>query len=195
MQVLTRNAGAGDTRTRILTAAREIFEGNGTRGTTTREVADRAGVNEATLFRHFGSKAALLSAMREHACQFEALREMVATLSGDDIDADLKRIAQEGVSRMHGQRQLMCISIAEEHEDPQDAPEWRAPDAILELLTEFFASRVADGRLTGDPQFLAQTFMGLMFQYIVARRLWRSDVIDRVTIDRLVEVFLNGVRH
>ncbi|MEO7039366.1 MAG: helix-turn-helix domain-containing protein, partial [Candidatus Elarobacter sp.] len=50
------HAGVEDTRTRILAAARELFERNGTRGTTTREVAERAGVNEATLFRHFGSK-------------------------------------------------------------------------------------------------------------------------------------------
>jgi AcrR family transcriptional regulator len=49
------HAGVEDTRERILVAAREIFEHNGTRGTTTREVAERAGVNEATLFRHFGS--------------------------------------------------------------------------------------------------------------------------------------------
>ena len=64
----TSHAGVEETRARILAAAREIFERNGTRGTTTREVAERAGVNEATLFRHFGSKRALLDAMREQAC-------------------------------------------------------------------------------------------------------------------------------
>jgi AcrR family transcriptional regulator len=51
-------ASPEDTRSRILAAAREIFALKGTRGTTTREVADRAGVNEATLFRHFGTKQA-----------------------------------------------------------------------------------------------------------------------------------------
>ena len=55
-----RSAGTEETRNRILAAARAVYEHNGTRGTTTREVAERAGVNEATLFRHFGSKAALL---------------------------------------------------------------------------------------------------------------------------------------
>ena len=46
-----RNGEALTTRERILRAAREVFETDGTRGTTTREVADRAGVNEATIFR------------------------------------------------------------------------------------------------------------------------------------------------
>ena len=68
------HAGVEETRARILAATREIFERNGTRGTTTREVAERAGVNEATLFRHFGSKAALIGAMREDSCGIEAFR-------------------------------------------------------------------------------------------------------------------------
>ena len=76
---------------RILAAARELFERNGTRGTTTREVAERAGVNEATLFRHFGSKAALLDAMREDACGLEQFRASVTALPGADIAADLAR--------------------------------------------------------------------------------------------------------
>ena len=71
------HAGVEETRARILGAAREIFERNGTRGTTTREVAERAGVNEATLFRHFGSKAALIGAMREDSCGIEAFRNLL----------------------------------------------------------------------------------------------------------------------
>ena len=47
---------AQETRERIFSAAREIFALKGPHGTTTREIADRAGVNEATLFRHFGNK-------------------------------------------------------------------------------------------------------------------------------------------
>ena len=59
-------SGVDQTRLRILGAARELYAEKGSRGTTTREVADRAGVNEATLFRHFGTKGQLLSAMLEH---------------------------------------------------------------------------------------------------------------------------------
>src|SRR5579884_4155726 len=101
------HAGVEETRARILAAARSVFERNGTRGTTTREVAERAGVNEATLFRHFGSKAALLAAMREHACDVAAFREVVAALAGDDVRADLITIARSSVENMHRQRNLL----------------------------------------------------------------------------------------
>ena len=57
-----RSASPEETRERILTATREIIGRKGKRGATTREIADVAGVNEATLFRHFGTKEALLVA-------------------------------------------------------------------------------------------------------------------------------------
>jgi AcrR family transcriptional regulator len=190
------HAGTEETRLRILNAAREIYERNGTRGTTTREVAERAGVNEATLFRHFGSKATLLAAMREHACGLEAFREIVATLSGDDVRGELVTIARSAVENMHHQRNLLCVSLVEEAADPSafDAPEWRIPSQIRELLAEYFSQRVREQRLTGDPEFLACTFMGILFQYVVARKLWHSHVIDPTIVDQLVDVFLNGVQ-
>ena len=49
-----------DTRTELLKAAAEVFSQHGFRGSTTRRIADAAGVNEVTLFRYFGSKEALL---------------------------------------------------------------------------------------------------------------------------------------
>jgi AcrR family transcriptional regulator len=43
----------------LLTAAREIFAERGYKGTSTRDIAERAGVTEVMIFRHFGTKASL----------------------------------------------------------------------------------------------------------------------------------------
>lgn len=59
-----------DIRERILTAAKTIYAQHGFRGATTRLIAIEAGVNEVTLFRTFGSKAALFDAlMHGHVAQ------------------------------------------------------------------------------------------------------------------------------
>jgi len=50
-------------RQRLLNAARDLFVRQGITQTTTRQIADLAGVNEVTLFRHFGSKQGLLLAV------------------------------------------------------------------------------------------------------------------------------------
>ena len=55
------------TRDQILSAAARLYGEHGFRGTTTRGIAEEAGVNEVTLFRLFGSKTALLlEALRTH---------------------------------------------------------------------------------------------------------------------------------
>lgn len=46
-------------RERLLTAAREAFGRSGYRGTTTKEIAEVAGLAEKTLFRHFPTKVKL----------------------------------------------------------------------------------------------------------------------------------------
>lgn len=51
------------TRQRILDAAAMVFARDGLDGATTRTIAVEAGVNEVTLFRVFGSKEKLLSAV------------------------------------------------------------------------------------------------------------------------------------
>jgi AcrR family transcriptional regulator len=62
-----------DVRQRLMEAALRVFEESGSRGATTRRIAAEAGVNEITLFRHFGSKGALLvEALRATArCELE----------------------------------------------------------------------------------------------------------------------------
>jgi AcrR family transcriptional regulator len=191
------HSGVEETRARILAATREIFERNGTRGTTTREVAERAGVNEATLFRHFGSKAALIGAMREDSCGVEAFRNLLTELDGTDIVGDIKTLCRQGARQMAGQRELMCVALAEdaiEGGPPDlDAPEWRGPRRVLDLLTEYFAARVAEDRVAGDPALIARILMGMMFQLVVARKLWGNDPLDHGTVDAIVDVFLNGV--
>jgi AcrR family transcriptional regulator len=49
----------GEPRRLLLDSAREFFARQDYRSTTTREIAESAGVTEALLFRQFGSKAAL----------------------------------------------------------------------------------------------------------------------------------------
>ena len=187
------HAGVEETRGKILAAARELFERNGTRGTTTREVAELAGVNEATLFRHFGSKRALLDAMREQACGVEHLRSILARLPGRDLRADLRALAYSTVEHMLVKRAMMCVSLAEDAAGTDDSPEWRGPSQIHADLAAYFTARIEAGQVQGDPTFVARYFMGILFSYVVGRKLWNSDVPDHAVLDAIVDVFINGV--
>lgn len=55
----TARRAPGEARRLLLDAARDLFARRDYRSTTTREIAEAAGVTEYLLFRHFGSKAGL----------------------------------------------------------------------------------------------------------------------------------------
>jgi hypothetical protein len=59
MAIKRKRVSAAERRDQVLAVARQLFARQGFRGTTTRQIADQAQVNEAILFRHFRSKEAL----------------------------------------------------------------------------------------------------------------------------------------
>jgi AcrR family transcriptional regulator len=61
-------------REAIIKAVRSVFVEKGFHGTTTRELADAAGVSEALLFKHFPSKEALYSAIQVSCFEEEGSR-------------------------------------------------------------------------------------------------------------------------
>jgi AcrR family transcriptional regulator len=63
-QKVSQKLSCEERRTAILRAVRRVFAAKGFDGTTTRELADAAGVSEALLFKHFPNKEALFSAMK-----------------------------------------------------------------------------------------------------------------------------------
>src|SRR5580692_754556 len=74
-------------RAAILKAVRRVFAEKGFDGTTTRELADAAGVSEGLLFKHFPNKEALFTAMQQGCCKeqdlgtFERLKSLEPSTS------------------------------------------------------------------------------------------------------------------
>lgn len=184
-----------DTRSRILAATREILGKKGRRGATTREIAELAAVNEATLFRHFGNKDALIEACAERFCPTVEIQELLASLNGD-LEADLRRIAIALSTRMEQIRDLIIMSLVDEESDtPIGGLPWRGPTAIKEIVTEYMAKRVESGDLTGDPLLLARFFMGMIFAQVIGRKkLPELQYSTDAILDFQINTFLNGVR-
>jgi len=189
--------GVEETRTRILAAARELYATRGSRGTTTREVADRAGVNEATLFRHFGTKVQLLAAMLEHYSTYSAMPEILARATGlATIEDQLRSLAADTIEEMKGREDLIRVSMAEELANPEGLScAWRAPSEARKMLVAWFEERVRTGDLSGESEWLARVFMSLLFSFVMARKIWAGiDLTRERSVANLVEIFLNGAR-
>jgi AcrR family transcriptional regulator len=187
-----------ETRDRIMAATRDVIAKKGKRGATTREIADEAGVNEATIFRHFGSKEALMLAVAQHYCEALELRDIVEQLSGN-LEDDLLAIGRTTMSRMESVRDMMRWSLVEEdfEESMVAHATWRPHLAIHEVLVEFMERRVKAGELRGDPQKLALIFLGFIFAHVLGKKKFPPERFygsSEAALAMFVNVFLNGVR-
>jgi AcrR family transcriptional regulator len=194
-----RSASPEETRERILTAAREVIGRKGKRGATTREIADVAGVNEATLFRHFGTKEALLVACAQHFCGYVQLADVAAQCTGP-VAEDLLVLARLMFARFESLQDMIRWSLVEQDYEKDIFAEttWQPQLAILAVLTEFMRRKVDGGELTGDPQKLAMVFLGLVFMHALGRKKFPDSLLHsgdaEAALRFYIDVFLNGVR-
>ena len=108
-----------DIREKLLEATAQVFAKLGYLGCTTRRVAQEAGVNEVTLFRHFGSKDTLI---REALAHVE--RTTVAALPADPKDpaGELLAWAHQVYANLSAQRVLIRRVLGETVERPEISP-------------------------------------------------------------------------
>jgi AcrR family transcriptional regulator len=114
-------------RAAIIKAVRQVFAERGFDGTTTKALAEAAGVSEALLFKHFPNKEALYSAM-QHSCCSQQDSGMWQRLKALEPSAStLVLLVHLFVSRMVGrpkpadddeglQHRLMLRSLTEDGE-------------------------------------------------------------------------------
>jgi AcrR family transcriptional regulator len=87
------------TRERILGCARKLFNDNGFEQTTTRDIAEAAGIAAGTMFNYFPTKDALAMTIVEEALD-EAAAEFLSRLRGDET-LDEALFAQVAIGLRH----------------------------------------------------------------------------------------------
>src|SRR5208337_5450496 len=81
------NRQAAGTRQRIVDSAANLFSQGGYKGTSTRDIAQAASINEATIFRHYPHKRDLYLAALESELQKVRLRGDLLAEVADAPDA------------------------------------------------------------------------------------------------------------
>lgn len=160
---------AGETQERILAATRQVYAEAGFRGTTTRRIAQVAGVNEITLFRQFGTKEALVKA---------ALRQAAiaggATL-GEPLDppTELYRWAISTYNSWFEGRHLIGKVLGDLSEHPQLAPDiCEEPSSHHETLSTYLA-RMQELGLAGN-EFVPDSAAGMLLGSVFTHAMWRE---------------------
>jgi AcrR family transcriptional regulator len=151
---------AAQRRAAIIHAVRRVFADRGFHGTTTRALAEAAGVSEALLFKHFPTKEALYSAMLMSCCDeqdlgtferltalppsAETLVQLVRFLVSRIIDGGARQDEQMVLNR------LMLRSLAEDGEFARLLLR-RLADEWVPKIAQCLRVAVADGDATRRP--------------------------------------------
>jgi len=159
-----------DTRERILQAAARVYAQHGFRGATTRLIAIEAGVNEVSLFRTFGSKAALFEAMMQsHAASLP-----VPTLPDQpgDPQGEITAWCAALLAHMRQWRSIIRKCFGELEERPEAAVVMcEGPNCAATTLTAYVSRLQAAGIADemADVATAVSMFMSSMFGDAIGR--------------------------
>ncbi|HUJ11839.1 MAG TPA: TetR/AcrR family transcriptional regulator [Verrucomicrobiae bacterium] len=192
---------SSERRTQILQAATELFARKGFNGTTTREIAERVGVEETILFRLFPTKRdlywAVIDAKTEHLSEQERLQTQLS--SEQDERKIFTAIAENILERNTNDStltRLLLFSGLEEHELSQRFFQTYIA-SYYEVLAGYIRRRVRQGAYRKvDPLLSARGFLGMVFNYFLVQELFagrphRFDV-QKVS-ETLTDIWLNGM--
>lgn len=157
-------------REQIVQAAARVYAEVGYRGATTRRIAAEAGVNEITLFRHFGSKDTLLHEAISQAGSSTSVAAL-PDIPGDP-GADLLEWARSHIAELRARRALIRTCMGEIEERPEVFPcQNSAPAQAAQSLCRYLRRLREIGRARGSFDEIAASamLMGTLFADAMGR--------------------------
>lgn len=158
--------GQLSTSDKLIFAAIDLMAEKGYHATTTKEIAAAAGVNEVTLFRHFGSKQKLLEAAFDRYHYGDEMTKLFQEKLVWELQPDLLLISRTYHTIMARNRKMIMIGIKEANSIPGvGARAGRHPQKLKQLLTEYFTAMKEQGKLRRDvnPELQALAFMWMNY--------------------------------
>lgn len=157
-----------NTRERIIQAALATFSENGFEGSSTREIAKRAEVNEITLFRHFQNKENLFrEVLYFHAPSAILTDELDAKLT-DNLSESLTYLARIYLEHQYRNLDYIRIGIMEVPRNPTYANIVRMiPMRLEKHLEDYLENLSARGLIqSANYKLLARMFYAQLFQHV-----------------------------
>lgn len=201
---MSSRLNASDRRQQILEVASGLFSRKGYQGTTTREIAETAGVNEALLFRHFPSKENLYWTMIEGLCNARGRRQKVNRIleqGGTDFEV-FCAIAREFLTRNARDRELtrlLWFTALENHELSERFFNTFVAE-YFKALSSHISRRIREGAFRKcDPLLAARGFLGMVVYHFLIQELFGQEQYSKFDPEQvattLSHIWLAGMQN
>lgn len=189
------------TSEKILLATIDLMAEKGYDGTTTKEIALAAGVNEVTLFRHFGTKEKLLEAAFSRFHYGNEMTKLFNEGLKGLLHEDLIMVSRTYHNIMNQNRKLISIALKGSSTLPdsvlQEAS--RNPKHLKSLLAEYLTKMSSEGKvISSNPDIQALSFMwmnyGAFISGLNAKEATSEDTLNEF-IEESVNIFTKALSH
>lgn len=196
-------------REQILQTAFDLFSRKGFSGTTTKDIARAAGVSEAMVFKHFGSKDELYGALIEaKTCNdglskrpWEENEPMIEAMANKDDFGVFYHFALKALTK-HQQdiafMRMIFYSALEEHVIAEKFFKEFVGE-IYRFMGGYIKERQKDKAFRKvDPRIVVRAFMGMMIHHSLNNILWDKnrtllDITNEEAAKNFAEIILRGV--
>jgi len=183
----------------IIASAASLFAEKGFNGTKTREIAARAGVSEALIFKHFPSKEDLYAAILAEESPVPALLDSVKALAEQRKDAEVFQVIANTIVGGAPDPELMRLiffSALEGHE-LSDMFFQNHIRVFYDFLSGYIQRRIDEGAFQPVlPLIAARSFMGMLIYHRLLTVLFHAQLPHTAEdISRtFVNIMMNGLK-
>lgn len=181
----------------IIDAAQRVFSEFGYAEATTRKIANEAGVNEVTIFRHFGTKEGLLKEIIKRKSAMDFLHSGTELALTGNLESDLTRIGLQYLSMTKENMKSIIVTIADAFRRPEIMRILSAaPLEQRKVLSDYLEKQIEAGvcRPLENPVIIAQAFFGMFFEYVLSGMVYREqDLPDAEAVRLFVDIFVRGL--
>lgn len=188
-----------NTHEKILKAAQKLFARHGYDGTTTKELAETAGIAEGTLFRHFANKKAILIEVATQGW-VELLTDLLTELSEMASYEAISQVMYKRMMRLGDNYDMMrvCFMEVQFHPDLRDRIQAEVIEKMTDVSEAFFQTAMERGVYRRmNPRIIAQVFLGMFvvagFSHETITQPGASPQEMKEMAEGLADIFLNGV--
>lgn len=197
------SSGKTTTKDKIIREAIRLFAEKGFKGTTTKEIADSAGINEALIFRHFSTKRELYSAIIKYKIDNQEGIELPVKKYGNTKDDWLifEELANNIISYVRNDPEfirLLYFSGLEGHELSDIFFDGYIKH-MRSVLREYIERRINEGDFKKvNPSLATRAFLGMVGNYVIHNTIFNQNVLEDVEEKELVStftsLFLKGIK-
>lgn len=175
---------------KIFSIVIDLLVSHGYEGTTTKDIAATAGVNEVTLFRKYGSKAGLFGKAINHQLADTPLNKLVYT---GELEADLINIVKAYMETNEMYGEIIPTLLTESPHHPELRGAFKTPWENIQLILRIIQKYQAQGLLKEESSLSClNALIGPLMTGQMMRRANLGLPVPKMDAREHVNAFLHG---